>query len=66
MGKHYSHLSAEDRAVIMLEVNRGGSLRSIAQLLGRHVSTVSRELRRNECGGSVRVPLITGISIACQ
>jgi len=54
MGKHYSHLSAEDRAVIMLEVNRGGSLRSIAQLLGRHVSTVSRELRRNECGNSVR------------
>ena len=47
MKKKYYHLSAEERAVIMIEHRRGMSLRMIAEELGRNVSTVSRELLRN-------------------
>ncbi|WP_417067492.1 helix-turn-helix domain-containing protein [Niveibacterium terrae] len=47
MGKTYSHLSAEERAAIMIEQSRQTSCRGIARLLGRSVSTVSRELSRN-------------------
>ena len=38
----YSHLSAEERAVIMIEKANGSSLRSIGRLLGRSASTISR------------------------
>ena len=48
MGRQYQHLSAEERAVIQIERRNGSSLRSIARSLGRDVSTVSREIRRNE------------------
>ena len=44
---NYSHLSAEERAVIMIEHGKGSSMRAIARLLGRSASTVSRELARN-------------------
>jgi IS30 family transposase len=44
---NYHHLSPEERAIIQLESDRGASLRQIAGQLGRHPSTVSRELRRN-------------------
>jgi len=44
----YNHLSAEERAVIMIERQRGTSLRLIASLLGRSPSTLSRELNRNK------------------
>ena len=47
MGKTYSHLSTEERAAIMIEQARQTSCREIARLLGRSVSTVSRELSRN-------------------
>lgn len=46
MSRIYHHLSAEERAVIMLERQNGSSLRAIARRLGRSPSTVSRELRR--------------------
>jgi len=46
----YEHLNAEERAVIMIEQQRGASLRSIASLLGRSPSTISREVRRNQVG----------------
>ncbi|MGE6332097.1 helix-turn-helix domain-containing protein, partial [Stenotrophomonas sp. NPDC077659] len=42
MGKHYSHLSSEERAVLQLEIADGVSIRSIARLLGRSASTLSR------------------------
>ncbi|WP_155738946.1 helix-turn-helix domain-containing protein, partial [Ralstonia pseudosolanacearum] len=42
--RKYKHLSAEERAVIMIEHRNGGSTRAIARLLGRGASTVSREL----------------------
>lgn len=43
----YHHLSPEERAVIMLERDRGISLQKIAKRLGRSPSTLSRELKRN-------------------
>lgn len=45
--QNYHHLSAEERAVIMLGVSKGESLRSISQLLNRSPSTLSREVNRN-------------------
>jgi IS30 family transposase len=47
------YLSAQERETIGLETAAGGGVRQIARLLGRHPSTVSRELRRN---ASVRRP----------
>jgi len=46
----YHHLSAEERAIIMLEQRRGASLRSIAAELNRSPSTLCRELKRNQSG----------------
>lgn len=46
MSRTYHHLSAEERALIMIERQNGSSLRSIARRLGRSPATVSRELRR--------------------
>ena len=43
----YHHLSPEERAYIMLERERGRSLRQIAMQLGRSPATISREVRRN-------------------
>jgi len=48
MGKQYSHLSSEERALLQIEVGNGASIRSVAQRLGRSPSTLSRELRRQE------------------
>jgi IS30 family transposase len=44
---HYQHLCPEERAIIMLERDRGSSLRQIALKLKRSPSTLSRELKRN-------------------
>ncbi|GJG96463.1 IS30 family transposase [Cupriavidus pauculus] len=52
--KNYSHLSAEERALIMIERGKGSSIRAIARVLGRSGSTVSRELARNLEVGSTR------------
>ncbi len=46
MGKQYSHLSVEERAVIMIERSKGVSLRSIGCTLRRDVSSISREIKR--------------------
>lgn len=48
MGKQYSHLSPEERAVLQVERDRGTSLRAIGRRLGRSASTLSRETRRQE------------------
>lgn len=48
MERRYQHLSSEERAVIQIERRNGSTLRSIARNLGRDVSTVSREITRNE------------------
>src|SRR4030043_2355256 len=43
----YSHLTAEERDQISVLKAEGQSLRSIAHELGRHHTTISRELDRN-------------------
>ena len=53
MGRSYQHLSDQERAAIMIQAGEGQSARAIARSLGRHVSTVSRELARGrDDGGS--------------
>lgn len=47
MKKKYRHLSAEERAVIMIEHAKGTSATAMARMLGRSPSTVTRELKRN-------------------
>ncbi len=47
MKQNYTHLSAEERAVIMIEWAKGASCRAIARLLERGASMISRELARN-------------------
>lgn len=44
---NYSHLSIEERSCLREYYKKGYSYRKIAELLGRNVSTISRELRRN-------------------
>ena len=39
MERTYQHLSAEERAVIMIEHGKGESLRAIGRLLNRNVSS---------------------------
>jgi IS30 family transposase len=46
MDRRYKHLNGEERGVVFAEHRRGASLRAIGSLLGRHASTISRELRR--------------------
>lgn len=46
MGTHYSHLSTNDRHVIEVFVRLGARACGIAQFLGRHRSTVGREINR--------------------
>ncbi|WP_425521307.1 IS30 family transposase, partial [Xanthomonas vasicola] len=48
MGKQYSHLSSEERAVLQIDITNGASIRSISRRLGRSVSTLSRELSREQ------------------
>jgi transposase, IS30 family len=47
MGHHYRHLDMDERRQIMRLLERKASISEIAQLLGRHSSTLYRELRRN-------------------
>lgn len=44
---NYSHLSVEERCCIRDYYKNGKSYREIAKLIGRNVSTISRELNRN-------------------
>jgi IS30 family transposase len=46
MGKQYSHLSSEERAVLQVERDNGTGIRAIARRLGRSASTLSREIKR--------------------
>ncbi|HWT65312.1 MAG TPA: helix-turn-helix domain-containing protein [Terracidiphilus sp.] len=47
MGRDYSHLSLEERVYIETQLGLGLCPSAIAQGLGRAVTTVLRELRRN-------------------
>ena len=45
--KTYKHLTPHERDVLVIEINKGHTLNSIAEELGRHRSTLKRELDRN-------------------
>jgi len=47
----YTHLSDTDRETLSLGLAQGQSLRSLAQVLGRSPSTLSRESARNATRG---------------
>ena len=47
----YTHLSDADRETLSLGLTHGQSLRTMAKVLGRAPSTVSRELGRNRPRG---------------
>lgn len=49
MGQVHSHLSEEERQIIQIEIDNGTSIRRIAGLIGRHASTVSREIVLLQC-----------------
>lgn len=44
---NYHHLTIEERPYLRFYYHQGKSYREIAKLLGRTISTISRELRRN-------------------
>lgn len=45
--KHHTHLSLEERRQIYLRLGRKTSAVEIAKKLGRHHSTIYREINRN-------------------
>ena len=45
---NYNHLTIEERCCIRKYYNEGKSFREIAELVGRNVSTISREIWRNK------------------
>lgn len=53
----YTHLSAEDRETLSLGLAHGHSLRTMARVLGRAPSTLSREYTRNARGHPYRACL---------
>ena len=54
--KNYRHLNEEERDQIAVLRSRGQTLREIAQKVGRHYSSLCRELRRNRSGGNGYLP----------
>ncbi len=48
MPKHYKHLNLDERSKISILQAKGESIRSIAKIIGRSASTISRELKRDE------------------
>ena len=53
---NYHHLTIEERSCIRKYYVDGLSYREIARLIGRNVSTVSREIRRN-CSHMYDIPI---------
>mgnify|MGYP003403924281 FL=1 len=49
--KSYRHMSAEERETVSLGLAQGHSLRTMAAVLGRAPSTLSREYARNRTRG---------------
>lgn len=45
----YHQLTEQERYTVGVLRRQGSSLRAIARILGRHPSTISREIRRNAC-----------------
>ena len=48
MGENYQHLTWRERLIIETRLKDGWSKQRIADELGRHVSTIYREIKRGE------------------
>ncbi|PWK53442.1 helix-turn-helix domain-containing protein [Pleionea mediterranea] len=46
--KHYQHLNKEERFYIWNALRTGSTQKEVAVTLGRHPSTISREIKRNK------------------
>lgn len=64
MGKHYSHLSMEERNDIHQFRNEGFSLRAIARRPSRPTSTTAQDAARNTIGTSYELRAATGLPSA--
>jgi IS30 family transposase len=53
MGTHYSRLSEGERVTIMMMRLKGRTMSEVARALGRHKSTISRELRVDPYAGEL-------------
>lgn len=47
MGKKYKHITLSDRTLIQTQLQQSFSPAAIAESLGRHRSSITRELARN-------------------
>ena len=54
---NYIHLTIEERACISKFKEMKLSLREMAKILNRNVSTISRELKRNSCKTKINYSL---------
>ncbi|CAG9931283.1 helix-turn-helix domain-containing protein [Candidatus Nitrotoga arctica] len=59
-GKHYQHLNAEERAMIMLMKREGSELREIGRFWKRSSSTLPKEIAQNWGGESDYVASLAG------
>jgi IS30 family transposase len=69
MGTNYDHLTAEERATLMVMRADGCSQRAVARCVGRSPSTISRELARNREVSHVAIDenglvSVTGVALA--
>jgi len=54
MGQRYSHLTLEERCRLRGMIEMGLSISEMARRLGRHRTTIHRELERNRCADGYR------------
>lgn len=47
MGMTYRHLTLRERQLIFRMLDKKASMRAIAEKLGKHISTIYREIKRN-------------------
>jgi len=58
----YSHFTLDERIILLQLLKKQYSLRSISDILGRNVSSISRELSRNTVNGSYNPHVATGLA----
>lgn len=62
----YGQLNMEEREVIMIRLDQGGSMRAIAKEVGRAPSTISREIRRNNPAQKYRAHRAQARALRCR
>lgn len=57
MGKKFNHLTAEEREIIAIKSASGVKPKDIAKEIGKHVSAIYRELKRNKSSKGIYLPI---------